>query len=70
MSVQRRISSVLPMSCDVLHDISEQRRIDGAGGGWRDVVLVRLASRQAGVVGYGQLRALGLSRGIGSRPRG
>ena len=55
---------MLPVACDVLHDISEQRRTGGAGSTSCDVVLARLAARQEGVVGYDQLRALGFARGV------
>ncbi len=60
MHGQRRIRARLPVPCDVLHDISGQRRM--GLGKWAgcdvDQVLAALATRQGGVIGRSQLDAL------------
>jgi very-short-patch-repair endonuclease len=62
VTAKRRISSVLPVPCDVLLAVAAKRRTSGADASECDVLLARLATRQEGVAGYAQLIALGHTR--------
>ena len=62
MGAERRIPSTLPVPCDVVHRIGAERRSTAGDRRDCDVLLARLAARQAGVVSRGQLLALGFTR--------
>jgi Protein of unknown function (DUF559)/Transcriptional regulator, AbiEi antitoxin len=60
---KRRYSGPIPVPLDVLVALGPKRRSQVASGQEIDVLVARLATRQDGVVGAGQLLALGMTRG-------
>jgi very-short-patch-repair endonuclease len=62
MARKRRIPAVLPVPCDVLLPIGAKRRTGANDTTDCDVLVSRLATRQAGVLSREQAAALGLSR--------